>query len=363
MEAVNQRPNPADWRPEPHEQLKSAYPRHDTLPSILSAEPELIKGEKAEYSHQPPASTTISMPAPPLISPSTTNYGPPPPYSYPSSTTSSVVGLTSYVSPPDSRKASDDDRGPPTPSQTHRPSLPSINEAIRGVPPPHPSHPYSSNTSQPMPPVSHSAANTPTTPLPRSHFDNILTGPPNPFASNVVNGGHSLASQDRRPPSFAQSPHLDSPSRFPSINTNGIVSYPPQSRPVISPSSPLRSGARLPTQSQVSPPYITTSQSTANIGSAAVYDPRNSASKYIAQSPTSEPHPYTKYSPSAIRSDVHRPEPYEEWRKPPKDNPKPERHYGEFVKRSLDVFEMEYSLNEVRCSLSVKSFLLNKLRS
>ena len=357
MDAARQRPTPPEWRPEPHEQLKSPYPRHDTLPSILSAEPELIKGEKAEYSHQPPVSTTISMPAPPLVSPSMTNYGPPPPYSYPSSTTSSVVGLTIYVPPQDSRKTSDDDRGPPTSSQPHRPSLPSINEAI-GVSPPHPSHSYPSNTSQPMASVSHSASNTPTTPLPRSHFDNILTGPPNPFAPGVVNGGHSHANQDRRPPSFIQSPHLDS-SRFSSIHTNGSVSYPPQSRPAISPTSPSRSGARLPTQSQMSQAYTQTSQPTTSIGSTASYDPRNPATKYMAQSPTSEHHHFSKYSPSSIRADTHRPEQYEEWRKPPpKENSKPERHYGESVKRSLDVFEMEYSLNEVRRAPPTKEFII-----
>ena len=350
MEAARQRPNLPDWRPEPHEQMKTTYARHDTLPAILNAEPEMIKGEKAEYSHLPPATTTISMPAPPLISPSTTNYGPPPPYSYPSSTVSSVAGLTSYVSPPDSRKTSDDDRGPPTPSQAHRQSLPSINEALNGVASSHPAHPYPVSTSQPMPPASHSTSNTPTTPHPRSHFDNILSGPPNPYTSGMVNGGHPLATQDRRPPpSFAQSPPLDSTARFSSIQTNGAASYPPHSRPGISPTSPPRAGARLPAQTYVSSSCIPTSQVPTDLGPPTPYDPRNPTLKYIPQSPTSEAHSFTKYSPSINRSDVHRHEPYDErWRLPPKEAPKRERgHYGEFVKRSLDVFQMEYSLNEV----------------
>ena len=350
MEAARQRPNPSDWRPDSHEQSKNTYVRHDTLPAILNAEPEMIKGEKAEYAHVPPSSMTISMPAPPpLISPSTTNYGPPPPYSYPSSTVSSVAGLTGYVSPPDSRKTSDDDRGPPSPSQAHRQSLPSINEALNGVASSHPAHPYSVNTSQPMPQVSQSTSNTPTTPHPRSHFDNILSGPPNPYASGMVNGGHALGTQDRRPPpTFAQSPPLDSPVRFPSIQTNGATSYPPHSRPGISPNSPPRTGARLPAQSYVPSSYLPTSQIITDIGPPTTYDPRNPTPKHGPQSPTSDAHPFSKYSPSLNRPDIRRHEPCEErWKLPPKETPKRERHYGEFVKRSLDVFQMEYSLNEV----------------
>ena len=58
--------------------------------------------------------------------------------------------------------------------------------------------------------------------------------------------------------------------------------------------------------------------------------------------------PPPQYPTLILRSDIHRQEPYEErWKVPPKEGSKRRGHYGEFVERTIDCFQMEYSLNKV----------------
>lgn len=309
----------------------------DSLPSISYLDMEKIKGEAADYSLVHASSAPTSM-APPLqTSPSNLYSGPPPPYSYPSSSASSVVGVSGYISPPESRRTSDDDKEPPS----HRQSLPSIHEALGRDQ----QILYTSKPPPIIPPLTAlpPSLHTPTTPIPRSHPEAILSGPPNPYATSQASlysheaaekkpqtttrkgsqGEESTIRAPRLGP-YESNSHLTS-SPNPSMQPNPHLSYHPHSSPMYHPSIPV------PTSMPHQPTYYS-----------------QPAYSFPQQSPNIISQHYQYVHPSSWRADGSDIERAEETRKAAlKGSPKKGQHYGESVKRHLDIFDLETSLNEV----------------
>ncbi|KAH7351230.1 hypothetical protein BKA65DRAFT_583563 [Rhexocercosporidium sp. MPI-PUGE-AT-0058] len=95
----------------------------------------IINREKTDYSNDRPYPTTSTMAAAAIVSTASMYSQPPPPYSW-GGLGPSVSGL---ISPPESRRTSDNKTEPPPPIQTsqpHRQSLPSIHEALSSGPKP-----------------------------------------------------------------------------------------------------------------------------------------------------------------------------------------------------------------------------------
>jgi hypothetical protein len=113
----------------------------------------IINREKLNHipTDRPPYSSASAMAATAVVSPSSMySNGPPPPYSsgWSGPAAHSMSGL---ISPPDSRRTSDNKAEPPPPIQTaqpHRQSLPSIHEALSNGPK---SNPYASPVSASLP--------------------------------------------------------------------------------------------------------------------------------------------------------------------------------------------------------------------
>ena len=314
------------------------------LPSLNFLNVEKIRREAAEYDHKGSPSTGMNA----LVSPQSIYSGPPPPYSYPSSTTSSVLGLAGYTSPPEPQRRPDDDKEP-LPSQQQqqtRQNLPSIHEALGKDPSmlysgPPPSVSIPAQASYP------SAGVSPTTPVPRSHPEPVLSGPPNPYASNQSSFNsdqadrrphsslrHGLVS-DERPPSArrlsandpgSQSMHTASPtSPVPPIRPNPHPMQPPQQSSLYS---------QQPPPSSVQPTYHP-------ISSSEGYSYPPPAKPFSFQPPFPQSSPW--------RSDGFEIKRAEESREAAsKSSPGNGQHYGESVKRHLDIFDLETSLNEVR---------------
>ena len=298
------------------------------------------------------------MPAPALASPLLYS-GPPPPYSYSSTTVTSAPGVTGYISPPESRRTSDDDKEkenhlhtqalsqppPRPPPQPHRQSLPSIHEALGSAQ----SISYTSNPHQtaPSPPTPHpTVANAPTTPI-GSHPEAVLQGPPNPFAQGQPLGYPSLDAKDRRPPPlYLTQPHLEPPSaRYPPSSNHEPVSYITYSKAAPSPTSPLRSSPRPAQLSHPSPMYTHVLQP---MGPQHSYNGYHPPHCYPTQQPGILSYPQ-QYNPQpSWRADGLGHDRLDEARKvAPKGSPVNGQHYGESVKRHLDIFDLETSLNEV----------------
>ncbi|KKK13954.1 sexual development transcription factor NsdD, partial [Aspergillus ochraceoroseus] len=155
--------------------LEAGHRHREHLPAI-----GFLSKDGAGYPPKHPAVARGSITSPtPLLSPTTMYPNQPPPYSY--STTPASVG-TGYISPPDSRRALEDDKEKQPPRQ----SLPSIHEALGNDNPlPYPPPPTSAPPQQ-----SHSA------PPPHSLPPSLVgrpggegpSGPPNPFSNGVPTG-------------------------------------------------------------------------------------------------------------------------------------------------------------------------------
>ncbi|KAK0103945.1 hypothetical protein ONS96_005051 [Cadophora gregata f. sp. sojae] len=99
-----------------------------------SAIHSIINREKVEYNNDRPYSTTSTMAAA-VASPASMYSQPPPPYTWGGPGPS----MSGMISPPESRRTSDNKTEPPPPIQTsqpHRQSLPSLHEALTGGPKP-----------------------------------------------------------------------------------------------------------------------------------------------------------------------------------------------------------------------------------
>ena len=299
------------------------------------------------------------MPAPALVSPTSTIYsGPPPPYSYPPSATSSIVGGNNGTSagqvpgnynPSQNRQTTGDDKdgsyAPP------RQSLPSINEALS----------ISSilNTNAPSRPSI--TARSPTSPTYRHHIDTPLSRPT-----------ESIAQQSPRETKPYEVMHRTSISTYSSQPS--YTSYDTKSIPsTISTSSSLFSASQPPRTMPGSPSYPRPGPST--IQQRHPLSPFND-NKITQPQPLSRPEPTSNapfshasfqpaysYPPSTpVTASYQQPlfeqptwrngnleqERAEEVRKAvPKESPPDKCVYGECVKRHLDIFDLEMALNEV----------------
>ena len=301
---------------------------------------------------------------PPLVSPSTAYSGPPPPYSYPSSAASSVVGSNHGISggqasgnlidPPQTRQLSGDDK-----DSAHAPprqSLPSIGEALS----------ISSLINTTAPPRTSYTARSPTSPTAYRHYTDAASrapvdsfpqpSPTEPRSYEAMNGTTTAPYSPRPLQGYVKSssPVTNSFNSFPS-------SQPPRTIP-----SPLpypRPTASIAQQRQIvspvdnkHPPTRPDPTSNAPLG----YQTYQPAYSYPPSTSAGAPYRTPTHQQSAWRtanSDLER---AEEVRKATsKESPTNRPAYGESVKRHLDIFDLETSLNEVR-SIIVFQFPHNK---
>ncbi|MCJ1306672.1 hypothetical protein MMC25_000315 [Agyrium rufum] len=350
MDFPRQVPTPTEWRQEPSksEDRKSPYlpaPRGETLPSITSLDVEKLQHEKADYIQQQKQlqqtlASTIGLSAPPLTSPSIYS-GPPPPYSYPSSTATSVAGITGYASPPDSRKTSDDDTHEPrTPSQVPRQSLPSISEAIGNAPVLQPSQ-SSQGTNYPPTSAPNFPAHSNT--ISRPYSQTVYSGPPNPFSQPQLPNFH----ERRPPPLFTSHSAIESVNRFSAANANGPTLYPSPSSNGPHLNSPRQATRTYPEPRQ-SPSYPPSQSRSSHLNKHTSSAPRPSyATNYPStsrsmNSPILSSYPSSKPSSSPWLAEKPDFDP-----KSSKSMPQAPENFGKIVKRQLEVFDLEMSLQEI----------------
>lgn len=279
------------------------------------------------------------MPAPPLISPSNMYSGPPPPYSYPSSTTSSVHGgHGGYITPVESRKT-EEEKEP----AAHRQSLPSIQEALgNGNEAP---LSITSLLSKPSPvqiPDSNSNQS-PTTAIPRS-YPETSRGSSHTLTQQSPTNYNIREGLEKRTQYSPRAPTDSAPPRYPLSNSHDTqyASIQP-SRPVTSPTNPMGPTSQaIPTQ-QLSPVYDRTPRGPPPM--ASPYPHNHFLASYSYASPMGSVSSYQSLGPPSWRAggEVDRAE--EVRRSAGKPSPRPQ--YGESVKRHLEAFDLETSLNEV----------------
>jgi len=326
------------------------------LPSFSHLDLEKLKRESAEHYQKHPSVAALTMSTAPLVSVSNMYSGPPPPYSYPSSTASSVTGLAGYISPPESRRTSENDKEPPA---SQKQSLPSIHEALAAdqplsytAPPPAPANSSQSHHSAP--------ALTPTTPIPRSHPATSPQGPPNPFSHGQPLSLYS--SQNHQPRTTHPPQHSFGPSEAnpPPINAyESKLEHVPPVRTTQAYSDAARSDIPNLSQPRISPTYGPGLSSAGPMNSQTQngYKPFQQPSyTYQPQPQNTAPSPYHPSDPyhghnahpNTWRSDGSEINRAEEGRKAASRGASlGGQSYGESVKRHLDIFDLETSLNEV----------------
>ena len=326
---------------------------------------EKIKRESSAYNHKSSVASVLNMPVPPLISPSTLYSGPPPPYSYPSSAASSIVGgdrggpgagAGTYMSPPETRRTSGDEKEPPT---SQRLSLPSITEALSGEPQPI-SISSLLSTSGPQQKNSH-ISQSPVSPVARSYLDSLPKGPLDSLPHQTSSTYRPQDTSDRTNRPMYHSPVAagNSDGRFPSLSTfPSIGSYdpynPPQSsRTISSPSSYPRPGVSPLQPNKPPSPVPDKTPRTPAIPSGIPFGYSVNSYQSASCVPPSIPGipsyrtPTLQQSPH-WRSYGHHDERIEEIRRAiSKEGTPPKQAYGESVKRHLDIYDLESSLNEV----------------
>lgn len=303
------------------------------------------------------------MSAPPLISPSIYS-GPPPPYSYPSSATSSVVGgggtgsgAGNYISQAETRRTSGDDKEHLPASQ--RLSLPSISEALTGdqTQPISISSLLSSNTPQPKFSL---VPKSPTSSVARSYLETYPKGPPDSFPQHTSSSYRPPQPSDRSSGSSYSPPMAASvgENRFSAMHSfDSHQPVPPPPRTVSSPLHYARPGVS-PIQSQRN--HVPPSPMHEKIAGAAPPPPVSNpplgysmngyqpAYSYPPSTPGAPSYRTPTLPPSNWRNTAPDIERVEEIRKATaKETSPPRPAYGESVKRHLDIFDLETSLNEI----------------
>lgn len=333
-----------------------------------------IKRDSALYNHHHPVTSAVSMPAPPLVSPSIYS-GPPPPYSYPSSAASSTIsgdrggpgaGPQSYISPPETRRTSGDgkDSLPSDSLPSQRLSLPSITEALGGEQQP---ISISSLLSTAAPQQKSTlATESPISPIARSYLHNFPKGPLDSFPQSTPSTYRSQEPSTDRHVRPMYSPALlttTSESRFPAINSfsssNPYDSHPsvPTPRNIASSSTYSRPGAspiqnvqlnRPPSPQHDRVPRTTAASPTAPFGySSNVYQPQLPYS-FPSSTPGSTSYRTPMLDQPLWKNSGRDYDRAEEIRRVPwKESPPRGSTYGESVKRHLDNFDLETSLNDV----------------
>ncbi|KAI9812907.1 MAG: hypothetical protein M1827_004425 [Pycnora praestabilis] len=354
--------------------LDAVSRQRDALPSINYLDFDRTKRDGSDYSQKHPAMAGLNMTSAALVSPATMYSGPPPPYSYPSSTASTAPALAGLISPPDSRptdprRTSGDEKEPRVP-QRH--SLPSIHEALGAeqhlsytAPPPVTAPP----TQNPQTPAVNT---TPSTPAPRSHPEHSYQGPPTSYSQTLASYPYPNVPRQSQPGQPQQSPYLQKEASFARFSTN---SHEPKPHPLPSlktaqspiqaphPGVPATYQSQPPStrdhpssyQSHHSPGRDYAPKSVSSMTSQYGYGPPqhyNYPRQPACDSPT------TYQAPSNIRSSGNQ---YATWRSDGSEINRAEegrktasqggalrgQAYGESVKRHLDIFDLETSLNEI----------------
>lgn len=316
------------------------------VPALGYLDLEKIKKESSQYNHKIPVSAALNMPAPPLASPSIYS-GPPPPYSYPSSTASSVVGANNgYISPPESRRAPEEDKESAAPLPPKPQSLPSISEALSDQ-----TISISSLLSKPavsQPPQQAPQAS-PTSPVSRTRPGSTPIRPPLSLTQAQqppLYRPQEILEKSSRPQYSPRLPNDTQPPRFPPSSTQSYV--PPQPRTVSSPMTQSYPTASAPQLRHSSPPHDAGLRSAPSLTSQPPYSPFHQGYySYTLPSsniPPFQPAPLPPLTWRSSGSDLDRA--VEVNKAISKGSPKYQT-YGETVKRHLDIFDLETSLNEI----------------
>lgn len=298
------------------------------------------------------------MPSPPFP-----YSGPPPPYSHSVSSANPVAGgQPVIISPPESRRTSGDEKEH-RPQAPPRQSLPSIHEALATDQPlPYPVHP--------PPPANHSSHYQPQQPasLPaytdhRPHaVEGQTRGTPHPQAQPAARSPYMGQHQHPPPPSVPAPQPSYQPEQLPrpsfSSPRNPRLSTLQPLRTPQSPVNSTRSASSYSSRQQTSPSY-SQGQIHQPFGYGYAY-----SSQYQSPAPL-PPGPGPVYSPSTAYAPPRYQQP--NWTPNGTDFSRAEDSrrsgrpsglaYGESVKRHLDNFDLEASLNEVSHALRLRRLL------
>ncbi|KAL8905915.1 MAG: hypothetical protein Q9207_002352 [Kuettlingeria erythrocarpa] len=276
--------------------------------------------------------------------------GPPPPYSYPSSTASSVVGGHSngYISSStEPRKPSNDEK-----DQQHagRQSLPSIHEALNrdqplsisslltqtNAPPPSSRQPQNSSIRSPTSPVDRAYKDIPSSGLPAT----------SPRTQSSPTYAHSLPRQAHSP-----RPTLEMVNGRLPTSTMRESHYPPMLPPTTaaSPASVGRPSLTSADLRRSSPPYDTAPRPPLTVTQPIPYASYSTPYTYPPPTPTiaSSYQPPSPAHPGSWRYGDFDIERTEEHRRNAMKESSVKQSFGEAVKRHLDNFDLETSLNEI----------------
>ena len=297
----------------------------------------------------------------PLVSPSTYS-GPPPPYSYPPSAASSVVGGNNGTSGGQApgafnlshnRQASADNKD--ASYTTSRQSLPSINEALS----------ISSMLNTSAPPRPSTIARSPTSPSYQNHISTPSNRPNSSAVQQPPREVQSYENMNRTSAPMLSSytnHNYDSRSSPTANNFSNSLPTSQPSRTMHSPLSFPRPGPSTIQNRHPLSPYHGSHNGNANHN--ATYQPTSRPEPITNGPPSHQTYqPAYSYPPSAPAvTSYHTPlierptwqagnpdiDREEEVRKATsKESPPSKPVYGEYVKRHLDIFDLETSLNEV----------------
>ncbi|KAI9843494.1 MAG: hypothetical protein M1838_002612 [Thelocarpon superellum] len=307
----------------------------DALPSISYLDFAAVKGHGSEYHSQVSTMASTNVPNGSVGSPTSVYSGPPPPYSYQSTTAMSTPSVTS---PPHSRRTSGEEKEAPPPRQ----SLPSIFEALGrdqllsypGPAPPLLPHQRSSHHDI-------KAALPPRSPLPRSRPLDTPHHEPHPAASQALNAP-SYAVPPPHTPSTSTYPPSHPADRLPSLHALRTAPSPGQTHRVDTHGS----------TSQSSPGSDHGQASVNAVNSIHGYGHHQTSQRYPAHTPSkshsllrSPTATHASYASRFDGSEVGRVQEAQQSYNGFK-GVNGER-YGTSVKRHLDFFDLEASLNEI----------------
>jgi glutamate--cysteine ligase catalytic subunit len=333
------------------------------LPSINHLDSDRVKREEADY-HRKQSTAAMATPLHPFA-------GPPHLHSNHQSSVASAVpaSLGGLLSPPESRRTSGDEKESQRP--TARQSLPSIHEALGSEQPlsyPAPVPPPSAPVSAPQHYHPSSAVTSPSDPRQRTFSTDLhgSQGPSNPFShprSPYIGTPASHAPPPPPPQSHAESSHrpLFSSPRPPFSSNPQHNSKLPTLHPLKTTQSPPTSAAR-PNAPYSYPPHSASYEASAPPppGSMSHYAYPPYSSNYPLTAPPQSA-PNSAYPPAtSTYSAPPRYPPPGSWRDGSEMARLEEKKigrsslapYGESVKRHLESFDLEASLNEVRTRLA-----------
>ncbi|KAJ4343445.1 hypothetical protein N0V87_000210 [Didymella glomerata] len=322
------------------------------LPSINHMDPNRFKREESEYQRK------LSTPS--MVSPLHPHPGPSHLHgSHQSSPASAVPGsLAGLLSPPESRRTSGDEKD--VYKQAARQSLPSISEALGaeqtlpypGPVPPPPSAPAPS--SQHYAPVTATTSPSDSRKRPFEPDSYSAQGPANPFSHprSPYIGAPASQVPPPPPPQEVRPPYEPQPystqqhsSRLPSLHPIKTIRSPPP--PVARPNPPYSSYPPAPTpayEPPAPPPAEPMNQYGYSQPQYASYPPSAPAppGPPAAYPPSTAAYPPpSRYYPTSLRDNT------EARLEEKKLNRASLAPYGESVKRHLDSFDLEASLNEI----------------